>query len=370
MERTLSGGVVLSCCALAACGQDHFDPCVELGGPPPSHPVGCVEGADPTVLAELSVPSSERNEEVAFSERHVALDEQYAYWSDYSGRILRTPKAGGATDVLLEWSSCSIADLAVDDAGVYFGENCRDPDLEGRTSFPVEGTAAWLSKDDGTRHDLSAKLLSDVRHVAVSDGEVYWVVSDEVGSSELKKTHRDGSVPPGLASTLVGVESASLVFAVGKDDVAWFDAPNKVILRIPKEGGLAAVVTPAVDMESMSAVGGDIHLVQRAFVDENTTEHLLWRVPLAGGRGKRPFDGAVTEFIATDGTGYYGAGFITPDGAVTYRVYRWLPPEYEPEEIAAAIERPKGFALDATHLFVVDESLDDPFTLRLVRIAR
>ena len=270
----------------------------------------------------------------------------------------------------------------MDEVGVYFGENCRIPDGEG--SFPVQGTLAWLSKDDGTRTDLMTQHAADIRHVGVSEGEVYGAFSAEVEqSASLVRLRRDGVMSPGNTPTLVDVRSVSLPFALEPDGVVWFNARTKTFFRLRKASGSSELIArfrdaPEVndmrevpDVESLFVVGGSVNVAARVHLDSGATERRLWRAPLSGGPPEQAFDGIVSEFVTADGAGYYGAGFNTQDGLVVNRIYRWLPPKYEPEAIAAGLDWPKSIAIDGTHAFFIDESVGDPtFTLRLVRVER
>ena len=344
--------------------------------------MACVPGEEPVVLARIVTHTSDHNTEIAFSKRRIALDKHYAYWSDYSGRILRTPKAGGATDILLPASSCSIADLAVDDFGVYFGENCEITD--GTERFPVQGTLAWLSKDDGTRTDLTARRSADIRQVGLLDGEVYGAFSAEVEpKASLVRVRRNGLASPGSPLSLVNVNAVSLPFAVEPEGVVWFNDGTDTFFRLRNGNDIPEPIArfrdaPEVDdmrevphVESLFVVEGALNATARVRLESGDTERRLWRAPVSGGPPKQPFDGIVSEFVAADGDGYYGAGVNTKDGIVANRIYRWLPPKYEPEALAAGIDWPKSIAIDSTHVYFVDESMGDPtFALRLVRVAR
>jgi hypothetical protein len=369
-ERLHAWDIVCLAALFAGCGGDR-DPCTESDGPTPSGPVGCVPGADPTVIGSVAASASVVNEEVAISRRQVVLDDQYAYWSDYAGRILRTPKRGGGTDVVLEASDCSVAALAVDEIGVYFGQNCRVPELEQRTGFPVEGRVAWVAKADDTRHDLMKMQLADVRELRVQDGRVYWVFSDEVATSTLFAAPRAADVPPGAPiETLVRSDAVMLTTAIAQQAVVWYAFKAAELRRTLLSGGASELLAEAAHTESILIDGTSALWITHDPLDDGRHSRHLWRTPVAGGAPQLALAGEVTEHLATDGTDFYGVGFNTADGDVVNRVYRWRSPSFSPEVIAAAIEWPQSVALDATHLYFIQQSLGDPFSLQLVRVAR
>jgi hypothetical protein len=355
-----------------ACDDNDPDPCTTSHGPRGSQPVACVGGADPVVLGEVAAPSSAINTEVAISNRRVVLDDTYAYWSDYAGRILRTPKAGGATDEILGPSECSIADMAVDDVGIYFGQNCLVPALQDRTNFPVEGKVAWLGKADQVRHDLASEQFTDVRQIAVNEATVYWVMSDEATASYLRSAPRDLAVPmmSGMAFSALVSSTLFLPFTLDGNGIVWWDTKGE-LRRSSLSGGPSSLVSPATSVESLFVSGGSIHWVENVRASSGHMERHLLGMPSGGIDPRRIFDGIVTEHVATsDGSDYYGVGYNTPDGTIVNRVYRWRAPQYEPETVAAAIEWPQSIAVDEAHVFFVDQSMSDPFTLRLIRVTR
>jgi hypothetical protein len=99
-------------------------------------------------------------------------------------------------------------------------------------------------------------------------------------------------------------------------------------------------------------------------------ERRLFRVPIAGGEITEPLASLVTEHMATDGTDYYGAGDNSATTHVSYRVYRWRAPDFEPEALAAGLAHPESIAIDDSHVFVLDRELYDAMALRLVRVSR
>jgi hypothetical protein len=337
-------------------------------------PVACIAGADPVVLDQVSAPASAIGTEVAFSRRRVVLDETHAYWSDYAGRILRTPKNGGATEELLGSSECSVADIAVDSTGVYFGQNCPAPSLQGVSAFPVEGRVAWLGKADRARHDLASMEGTDVRQIAVQGTTVYWVLSDEATASYLLSAPRDLTTPLTSGTPFSALVSSSIFLPFILDDagIIWWDTRGE-LRRSSFDGGPSSLIVAATSVESLLAVGGSIQWVEHTRIgpDDPRMERHLLSAASGGGAPQRVFDGIVTEHVATsDGADYFGAGYDSPDGTIVNRVYRWLAPEHQPEALAAGIEFPQSVAVDDTHVFFLDQSLDDPFTLRLIRLVK
>jgi hypothetical protein len=369
-ERVAAWGI--ACLAASFAGCDAYpDPCTESDGPEAPGPVGCVPGAHPTVMGGVSAPSSAGNEEVATSRRQVVLDDEYAYWSDYAGRILRTPKRGGSTDVVLQPSDCSVAALAVDEVGIYFGQNCRVAELEGRTRFPVEGRVSWLAKADGSRHELMTMRQADVRELRVQDGRVYWVFSDEAATSTLFAAPRTADVPPGAPTEiLVHSDGLFLTTAIAREAVVWYASRPGELRRTPLRGGGSELIAEAAHTESVMIDGTSTLWITDDPLEDGRHARHLWRTPVAGGDPEPALAGEVTEHLVTDGTDFYGAGFNTPGGSIVNRVYRWRSPSFSPEAIAAAIEWPQSVALDATHLYFIQRSLGDPFSVQLVRVAR
>lgn len=374
MHRTLpSPGVVFArrfalalTLALAGC-QAGPDPCVSNASDSDT-PVACGEGKL-RVLAKLPVTSEEWESQIAFSRHRVALDDKYAYWSDYKGRILRTPKAGGPTDVVLEASECTIADLAVDEVGVYFGQNCLIPELEKMVSFPVLGKVSWLEKATGERHELAAQKLMDVREVTVRDGIVYWTLSTESSTSTLHRVPRD---QPILSDAqVVKANAVYLPFGLSTDRVVWLEGSTKDIRISPLPGGRGDRLAGASALVEWLAVEGDAAFwLERTIIEMGAVERRLFRVPLAGGEVTEPLPGLVTEHMVTDGADYYGAGDNSATNQTAYRVYRWRAPDFVPETLAAGFSAPESIAVDDTHVFVVDHEPFEKQTLRLVRISR
>jgi hypothetical protein len=324
------------------------------------------------VLGEVEVLDSEYNTEVARSRRGVVLDATHAFWSDYKGRILRTPKSGGPTDVVLPPSDCSLADLAVDEVGIYFGQNCPTPAVAGLARFPVEAKVAWLSKVTGERRELAHQQGVQVLQIAVANGQVHWTFSDAYTVTVLHRRGRD-SPPPDPAVSLdlsvVSSNSVYLPFALASDDIVWFDAKSKELRRSPPRGGRGDLLTPAPDLESLFVVGGDAYWIARTNA-MGPTERRLMRVPIHGGEPTAALPGLVTEQLSGDGVEYFGAGFNTATYEVAYRLYRWRAPDFVAEPIAAGFRSPLSIAMDEHHVFVIDSYGSERWKLRLSRIAR
>lgn len=353
-------------CALAACDSQP-NPCTSdesYSG----KPVACRAGTNVRILANVATSSEEWTSQIAFSEHRVALDDEYAYWADYKGRILRTPKAGGHTDVLLEASACTIADLAVDDVGVYFGQNCEVPEYASMTNFPVRGSVSWLDKESGERHELAEQKLADVREVTVRDGIVYWTLSNEINSSTLHRVPRDQ--PIHTDTQVVRANAVYLPFGLSDDRVLWLEGGSKGLRSSPLEGGIGELLTATTQLVEWLAVADDaVSWTERTIIDNGAVERRLFRISVAGGEPIEPLAGLVTEYMATDGTDYYGVGDNSATNQVADRVYRWRAPDYEPEVLAAGLSSPENMAIDDTHVFVLDRELERK-SLRLLRVSR
>lgn len=370
LGRALFAGVCLFA-PLVACDAD-LDPCSEERENPPSRPVGCGGTSKPRLLAHVPLLSSDFTGEVAASSRTVALDDTFAYWSDYTGRILRTPKTGGDTVVLLPANDCSIAALAVDDLSIYFGQNCKVPELRG--SFPVLAKVSWLHKATGERHELAQQQHSQVTQIAVLDGTVYWNLASigDPFTPDLSILHgapRDTGLP--FDDSLIGTGAPFRPFVAGVHGIVWLDVSRHVVRLSPLIGGYGDELAPAPEAESLFVQGEMAYWIQRSILPIGALERKLWQVPLAGGAPTLAFDGLVSEHVVPDGADFYGFGFNTPTTQVQYRIYRWSPPAFEPVALAAGFGRPHSIALDASHIFVIDEAGNwDHVELRLLRIDR
>ena len=354
------------------------DPCVVDETPLHYELRACAAGAHPKVLGSFSGPGSKPSDEWATSRREVVLDESHAYWSDYDGRILRTPKVGGATEMLLEPSECSVAALAVDEVAVYFGHNCPMPGLEKSGPFLIEGKVGWIDKTTGERHDLAQRRFAEVTQLLVRDGVVHWIFRDPREFSQevvLHAASREASSTD-EAERLVASGAVYMFFGLVPLGIVWFDAASDALMWTQRDdlvagGPFGRTLVPAPDAQYLIMQADRAFWVQRGTTPAHEPEWYLWRVPLGDADAGLVFEHRVTEHVATDGTHFYGAGHDDTGGSIVDRVYRWSPPDFAPVPLAAALTGPQSIALDDRYLFVVDRDwASERVSVRLIRIDR
>jgi hypothetical protein len=361
---TQLGAMSLACLACVACGNDTIDYCAEEGQTA-DPPVGC-NGKTVTVLATFTNTVERSNATVAWSRQTIALDEVYAYWSDVNGRLLRTPKQGGQTEELLPASACSIADVAVDETFVYFGQNCRIAGIEG--GFPIVGRVARVDKAGGNELELASFEFNEIRYVQAAGEHVYFM-TDDVVSSAVRRAARDGSDELGSSAPLVSVFSPHLPFVVQGSDLYYADNAGLRIERLPLEGGEAITVAEAADFVTrLQVIDGVLHWQIRDLDAANST--FLFRATSATA-GQPALEGRCSELLIGDERGYYGVGDIDPDSSTALRVHRWLAPSFANELLAAGLNTPEGMAMDESRVYFTDHLwADEPQKLRLMSVPR
>lgn len=353
---------IMACFACSA--NDTVDYCTEKGKTA-DVPVGC-NGSTVSVLAAVTNSSQRYNDQVAWSQQTVELDADNVYWSDVNGRVLRTPRQGGDTAELLAASACSIADIAVDDSYVYFGQNCR---IEGDGSgFPVRGRVARTDKTGSDELELASFDRTEIRFLQVVDGSVYFM-TDNVVSSAVRVASADGVDEPGGGEPLVTVSSPHLPFVVHDADLYYGDNAGLRLDRRPLAGGDAVNVAQVSDFVlGVQVIDGAVHWLVSNSAAPNLSS--LYRAS-DDGLGEPVLMGAATDLLTGDELGYYGVGDIDPEAATTLRVHRWLAPDYESELLAAGLNAPGGLAMDESRLYFTDLTwADEPQKLSLLSVPR
>jgi hypothetical protein len=321
------------------------------------------------VISRLVVEGDKPSEEWARSRRDVVLDDAYAYWSDYDGRILRTPKAGGTTEFLLEPSDCSVSSLAVDESNIYFGHNCPLPEQSG-FNFGIEGRVGVIEKGTGVRRELARQQFHEVQQVAVQGGDVYWVFANPSEFTREAVLHV-ASPLRGDERVLLATGAFYLPFALSPAEAVWFNATDEELWLTSLNEGHSRRLGAASSVESVFVHGDQAYWVQQSVTPESVPKWNLMRLPLAGGEPELAFSSQSTEYVTTDGEAFFGAGHDYTEGSIVQRVMRWSPPGYEPEPLAAALYDPQGIAVDDEHVFVVDQNWEiHRLGLRLIRIDR
>jgi hypothetical protein len=350
--------------ACFACGANEtVDYCVEKGKIA-DPPVGC-HGNTLSLLATATSSVQRYNDQVAWSEQTIALDESDVYWSDVNGRVLRTPKRGGETAELLPASACSIADVVVDDSYAYFGQNCR---IEGDDSgFPVRGRVVRIDKSGSGELELASFDRTEIRFLQVVDGSVYFM-TDTVITSSVRVTSSDGTDSPGRAP-LVTVSSPHLPFVVHGTDLYYGDNAKQRVERRPLAGGGAVTVAVTAEVVSdLQVIDGVLHWQLR---DSAANSSVSYRASADGASGELALTGPCTDLLTGDELGYYGVGDIDPEASTALRVHRWLAPDYENELLAAGLNMPSGLAMDKARLYFTDLVwTDEPQKLRLMSVPR
>jgi hypothetical protein len=253
----------------------------------------------------------------------LVADAAYLYIGMYDGSILRTPKAGGALDVLAGVGEARLPHLAVDDTHVYWASLGMSE--VGRV--PKAGGAV----------EILERGLTRPLQVALDDTSVYWT---EEGDAVAGGTGNGGRIAKrakskGPTTVLAAGQQAPNAIAIAGDFVVFASGPwgdvNGAIVRVPKAGGdtqmlarrLNQIFTLIVANESVYFVGYD-------YQDQG-----LQRVPLAGGAVELLGAQTLSPFGLAGATrGLVAASFdtttrraelrsITPEGQVGASLARW-----------------------------------------------
>jgi hypothetical protein len=218
----------------------------------------------------------------------IALDADAVYWTEYDapnkpehGRVLRKPRDGGPTAVLVEAVPTPWA-IAVRAGDVFF------------TSLNGHAVLAWLGESPtvGSLMTLAAAQKRPLG-IAVDGKAIYWSDAD---TGVLLRARGDMSPPALIADGLkkpaeIAIDDA-FVYA------ALFD--GQAIVRAPKEGGKAETIA-----------SGDFH-PRSLGVDDRfvwwvaAKEGLVMRAPKGGGAAETIARGQKSPYaIAVDAQGVY-----------------------------------------------------------------
>jgi sugar lactone lactonase YvrE len=229
----------------------------------------------------------------------VVVDDTNVYWTTLgslddagapiqSGQILRTPRAGGATTVLLSGASATTA-LAIDAQNLYWGS--QQGGANSIVAMPLKG---------GTPTTLAiAPTGMNIDAIAVDANAVYWVThmysADNVPSGTVSKQ----LLATGVASTLAATQLPAAM-AVGPGGVYWTDSAK--VLMVGLDGGPVTTLA-ATTTGPMGPIAVDSANVYWADAEG------IWKAPLAGGS---------PELLAPFTQGRGGATGLAVDEASVY----------------------------------------------------
>ena len=358
-------GCVASC--LLGCGDD-VDPCVEDDGYLGDAAVGCLGGGAPAQL--WSEARRARPDGASTSGgQSLVLDESHVYFTTGDERVLSIPKGGGEARELVPISACSIRGLAVDEDWLYYTRNCADERYFLRSALervPKEGGAP----------ELLAQHPHQSRDVQVGGGFVFWqhvplgMQESFVRILDLASGERPGLTDP--FSPLASATGPIMPFTLRGSHVLWFDAEARALVQTPIAGGeststsIAAMLTGSF-VEKLMSDGTCIYWHELEALDGRLAYHVG---KLCGDLGvpTQAMAAPAADVMAVHEGTLYGAGDNDPSSnAYVSRVYRWAPPEFEPERLAAGLKFAQAIAVDDRNLYVLDDTFDE---LRLHRIGR
>lgn len=351
--------------ATAGCSAGP-DPCFEQAYP--DQPVGC-SGARVRVLGRSEFTASRINSTVAQMVPSLALGADHAFWSDRNGRILRTPKDGGATQELRADNGCSIADLAIDEVGLYALENCR---LTEDVPFPVQMRLFRMDPETGDTTDLAIMPYAQGVAVVVHDGVVYFGMGTP-SRTFVRGIPRDGPLEgPEDAFTpyaILGAYGTQLPLATLGEDVLVVDRSTNEVLTLANEPGIDPTSRYVHDrgIRGLADVAGTLFLVD-SVLQNSWYVHRGFRVTSAS---SLVYDESELDRLVGDSADVYVAGDVDVAPSLTTRLYS-LGANAEaagaPTAVTAGLRRVTDMALDASHVFVVDDEISHE--VRLVSVSR
>jgi hypothetical protein len=228
------------------------------------------------------------------------------------------PKTGGGTRVIAPVGSVQndawANDFAVDAATIYimkYGHNDLGPD---------NGSVTYVDKTSGASRSVAAADIhcraSFLLHLAVSNGDVYWVQDNSrAGDPSLctpaPATPMIGSVPAGAASqqTLVAETAHAPARALLADDVHVFWADDAGVWRVAKTGGAPELLSRDTDGHALAIDGHSLFVARASSVYAISAP--LVEAPI--------YDEANVTELASDGhalfiAGDNGVARVSPDG--------------------------------------------------------
>jgi hypothetical protein len=208
-------------------------------------------GGKPTTIA------SRQNSPMA-----IAVDDNNVYWTTQSGTVMKAPLAGGPPAALASGQG-NLAGIAVDATNVYWTgtgsimkvpiDGGRPVTLASRQSAPYgiavdansvywtdngAGTVMKVPLEGGTPTALATRQ-SYARAITIDGANVYWTTagSGGIGGSIMKAPLLGGS-----ATTLASSRGTPFGIAADASYVYWTDNGGSAVMRVPIEGGGAAVL--------------------------------------------------------------------------------------------------------------------------------
>ena len=254
-----------------------------------------------------------------FGASGIAVDADYMYWSngEGGGAVQRVPKAGGATETVVEGAADS---LAVDDASVYW----------------TDSLYVYSQPKDGGKPKKLASDQGQPVAIAVDAANAYWVNNEGVPLGVVMEGPLDGSG----AITLAGQQSDPSGLAIDATYVYWTAYGDGTVMRVPIAGGTPE--TLARDQKAPSAIAVDASAAY--FLDGNG---VLASVSLTGGDPKMlARHGFALTMTLSEGELFWN----TQTG-----VWRTSTTGRATKQIAASSPSPQGpIAVDATNVYWAD----------------
>jgi hypothetical protein len=317
-------GVLLFICA---CGSspavpDAGLPPIDSGTPLPSGPITVVQGAhDPYGLA---------------------VDDLYLYYTSVAdGSLNRTPKLGGAVEVLATGMPNPYR-IVLDDSYAYVMATGTPPSN-------IDGMIVRIPRTGGTPVPIATNL-HNISNFALDGSELYFVASGTyvgghyVGDGEIDRVPKDGSAPP---EALLSRENFPAGLALDATSVYFTAQYAGTVVRCDKAscGTTRAVLFSGLDEPlGITFVGSMLVFAEYhgSNVYAGSTDGALF-FEIAGSRGM-PYD------VISDGTRAFW------DEELTREVQQELvDPNAVHETLATAEKDPTCLALDAHGLYFSDE---------------
>lgn len=225
----------------------------------------------------------------------IALDDQFVYWNS-SGKLLRIPKTGGASEIVADENVGIGIDLVVDQSKVYWvNHSYYSPNT------PAVPSPLYAAPKDGGPVEIVADE-QDVPHSLVADENfLYWLTPTSI----VKQVKTGGPLQTLYqADTNAGVDELAqdesyLYFGFrGAGEAHW------ALHKIPKTGGEPQTLVKRYSLKPIVVDQTHVYF----FAEEGLTNDLLCKVAKTGGDVTTLGKGYASGVIAQDKTHVYFAG--------------------------------------------------------------
>jgi hypothetical protein len=258
----------------------------------------------------------------SFSEYFVAADDDPAGWVYFGGisDLYRIPKAGGAVEDIEALASLTTTQMGytmlVDGTHIYTVDSITSG-LSGRVYLiSDDGGATW-----NVRHYafFPTSPADDLRGITVSDGRIYMVTEEDTAGvpTEIWSVEA-GATPPAIARLEASVTSEGDCNGIAVDGSYYYltctDTADRVV-RVPRVGGPAEVVTTTIDLSVTNNVlhghDTDADGIFDVLYVQTQIEEVYY---ICSPSSTTPLDGTLGSFGT--GTSNYGLGFDATGGVL------------------------------------------------------